>query len=316
MRMPRLKTPEVDAFYHLRSHVAGPPDWFPLQIPEVQEKFMQLLLKFLQAYCCELFSFVLMGNHYHLVLLVQAYRKLSRRELRRRAHLLFSSKKRWPRTKRQWKQFNRRLFDLSEFMKSLNQALAEWYNQNYDRQGPLMAGRFRSTLLTDLQAVLDCMIYVDLNPVRAGLVQRPEQWKYASAALRIQGEDQWLIPLQKVLPELQQASRRNEYKCRLYWRGAVATRDNQAVIPQAIVQAETARGFEQAGTYLKKQRAFSRGGVVGQAPVIRSWIRKLQDQGLYRRKRRPVVHLGGLFYSLIAPRPTRFEFWPHAISGG
>jgi hypothetical protein len=62
-------------------------------------------------------------------------------------------------------------------MRNIQSAFARWYNQTYDRRGRFWGGRFKSVYLQDSNAVLDCMLYVDLNPVRAGLVERPEDWK-------------------------------------------------------------------------------------------------------------------------------------------
>jgi hypothetical protein len=79
-------------------------------------------------------------------------------------------------TDEQWERFRQRLFDVSELMRNIQAAFARWYNRTYDRRGRFWADRFKSVYLEKGNAVLDCMLYVELNPVRAGLVERPEEW--------------------------------------------------------------------------------------------------------------------------------------------
>ncbi len=54
----------------------------------------------------------------------------------------------------------------------------EWFNQRFERRGHFWGGRFGSNLLADTDAVMDTMIYVELNAVRAGLVDSPELWEF------------------------------------------------------------------------------------------------------------------------------------------
>ncbi len=65
-----------------------------------------------------------------------------------------------------------RMHDVSEFMKSLKQRYTIWYNQNHDRYWTLWSERFKSTLVEDRgAALLFTAAYIDLNPVRAGMVE-------------------------------------------------------------------------------------------------------------------------------------------------
>ena len=78
------------------------------------------------------------------------------------------------------------------------------------------------------QAVQDALLYVELNAVRAGLVKRPEQWKWGSARWRLTGKDQDLIPLEELFPSDPGTDLYSSYRARLYYRGAVPTREDQA----------------------------------------------------------------------------------------
>ena len=71
-------------------------------------------------------------------------------------------------------------------MKVLNENIAKRANQEDDCTGHFWQARFKSQALLDEQAVLSCLAYVDLNPVRAAMAQTPEQSDHTSIQLRIE----------------------------------------------------------------------------------------------------------------------------------
>ena len=77
---------------------------------------------------------------------------------------------------------------------------------------------------------------MELNPVRAKLVEAPEQWEHGSSFCRSQGLDDWLMPLEEALPGLDSDSVKTDYRSRLYHRGAVAEEEGQGIIPRPAVR--------------------------------------------------------------------------------
>ncbi len=77
-------------------------------------------------------------------------------------------------------RFTYRMHDLGEFMKALLQRFTRWFNAKHERTGTLWESRFKSVLVEDGAAATTMAAYIDLNPVRAGMVADPAEYRWSS----------------------------------------------------------------------------------------------------------------------------------------
>jgi REP element-mobilizing transposase RayT len=77
-------------------------------------------------------------------------------------------------------RFIYRMHDLSEFMKTLLQRFTRWFNRTHERSGTLWEDRFKSVIVESGTAARTMAAYIDLNPVRAGMVEDPAEYRWSS----------------------------------------------------------------------------------------------------------------------------------------
>ena len=78
-------------------------------------------------------------------------------------------------------------------MKGLGQRYVQYINRTYRRSGTLWEGRFRSCLMAEEDYVLACYRYIEMNPVRAGMVEHPADYRWSSYRVNAQRERSTLI---------------------------------------------------------------------------------------------------------------------------
>jgi putative transposase len=80
-------------------------------------------------------------------------------------------------------------------MKELGERYSRYFNGEYSRSGTPWDGRYRAFVIEDERYLLTCLRYVELNPVRAGMVLRAEDYRWSSYAVHALGSSSdWLVP--------------------------------------------------------------------------------------------------------------------------
>jgi len=247
-----------------------------------------------------------MGNHYHTVVKFNKPFEVDSNELMRRAKILYpeDSVKLNAWNAEQWDKFRNRLFDVSEFMRNFQAAFARWFNATHERKGRFWGDRFKSTLLEDEKAVMDCLLYIELNPVRAGIVACPENYEGSSIFLREIGADQWLIPIKNLMFAKKRSDALRDYKAAMYYRGNVPGKEGRCTIPDYILRREEARGFTTSGAYRKRARHFVDGVVIGSEDFVRNHLDALRESGNYLRRKDPIKTKWGTAHTLREQRST------------
>ncbi len=82
---------------------------------------------------------------------------------------------------------------VGRLMKRLGQRYVQYVNRVYQRSGTLWEGRFKSCLTQEEQYVLGCYRYIELNPVRAGMVEHPADYPWTSYRINAQNEKSELV---------------------------------------------------------------------------------------------------------------------------
>ncbi|WP_019027187.1 transposase [Colwellia piezophila] len=159
------------------------------------------LLSLTQIFAIDVCAYAVMSNHTHIVLFVDVERakSWSMIEALERWHLLFKGTLLTHQYLRGDKLitplqqivaetaavYRARLMDISWFMRILNETIARRANIEDNCTGRFWEGRFKSQALLDEAALAACMVYVDLNPVRANIANTPETSAYTSIQQRI-----------------------------------------------------------------------------------------------------------------------------------
>jgi REP element-mobilizing transposase RayT len=199
-------------FYHCISRVVDRR--FVLGARE-KEKFRTLMRMYEKFSGCRVTSYCLMDNHFHLLLEVPPMPKngpsnsgLTDTELLQRISSLYNEAfvatvaKELADARKLVKaglaeesvvvaqiheRFTYRMHDLGEFMKGLLQRYTQWHNRVHERSGRLWEDRFKSVIVEDGVAARTMAAYIDLNPVRAGLVKDPAEYRWSSYGEAIGG---------------------------------------------------------------------------------------------------------------------------------
>jgi hypothetical protein len=223
------------------------------------------LLLLAGIFAIDIAAYAIMSNHYHVVLHIDQQRGLDwcDAEVIKRWHHLFRGSELSRRFSRgevldqaeqytlteQVTEWRQRLVSISWFMRCLNEPIARDANREDNVTGRFWEGRYSSQALLDEKALAACMVYVDLNPIRARLATTPETSAHTSVQRRIDKAQRTQIPTridqqpEQLLPFVGNPRndrpaglpfRLNDYLELVDWSGRILREDKKGAISEEL----------------------------------------------------------------------------------
>lgn len=297
MRQARLVRRHSEAVYHCVSRFVEKRYAFG----EPERRKFHSLMRRLEKFCgVQVLTYCLMSNHFHLLVRVPekgAMPALTEEVLRGLVPLIYRKQRRLDvlqeldrarqaleRGDASWMneilgRYERRRHDLSSFLKDLKQWFTQWYNHRNEREGTLWEGRFKSVLVENgEQALLTIAAYIDLNPVRAGLVDDPKDFRWSGYGEAVAGNSVARKGLCGLLKRTRYAMNRRitwadvgpKYRLLLYGHGEARAAD-------AVSGSRGRLGLSRAAVEAEENRS----GVLSVAEVLRGKVRYFCDGAVF-----------------------------------
>ncbi|MCG3193441.1 MAG: hypothetical protein DIJKHBIC_02693 [Thermoanaerobaculia bacterium] len=276
-------------FFHCISRVVDRR--FILGDPE-KETFRKILRACETFYGLKILTFCVMSNHFHILVEVPEPRELTEEEVLSRVAALYSPKfvcgvredldtfrqaGLEERAQALLASFTRRMWSLSNFMKSLKQRFSSLYNRNNQRSGTLWEERFKSIIVEgDESALLTMALYIDLNPIRAGLVSDPAEYRFCGYAEAVGGSEAAREGLRSLLSRRPRSWKivQAEYRRLLYSNGEESS-IRKGFTREQTADVEAREGHLPAGTALRHRiRYLSEGVILGSRVFIDGWLER------------------------------------------
>ena len=187
--MPRTaRVAPKDHAYHLLTRGNNRQDVF--EDEEDFRKYIDLLLRYKEKYHFKLYHYVMMTNHVHLVI-----------------------------------EPSEGGGDLSEIMKGINLTYALYYKRKYNHTGHFWQDRYKSIIISKDEYLLACGSYVELNPVRAKMVEDPKDYRWSSYQTYAYGKRDVLVDEHPIYLQLSEDEGARRKKYRQFVRGLLKEKE-------------------------------------------------------------------------------------------
>ena len=299
-RIPRMVIDDETTVYHVMSRTAL--DGFPLG--DIEKDFMlDLIRRYATLYFVEILGFCLMGNHFHILVKTLPEYKFTDQDIKKRYVGFYGEERVFSDGLVQ--SLRTKLSSLSEFVREIKVGFARYFNKRHHRRGYFWGDRFKSVIVDKGETLINCLAYIDLNPLRAGIVSRPEEYRWNSLGYHVQtkNRDNFLstdfgLKEFNVKSEKERVRRYRRY---VYEAGAVdrPEKGKTKVIGDRILEKERKREFELSRNdrFRYRTRYFTDSGIIGSKEFVAANYQRFKHLffSKHEKKPKPVKGLDGMY---------------------
>jgi len=233
-------------------------------------------------YCgVQILTYAILSNHFHLLVYVPKREEVTDAELLRRYRVLYPRPTPYQTARLDairaelrhdgpeavsWRRRQLALMgDISPYMKLLKQRFSIWFNKTHGRFGTLWSERFKSALIEVRKHALQTVAaYIDLNPVRAGLVSDPMKYRFCGYAEAVAGDPAAQLGLRSIMGGRDWSEAQARYREVIFGTGAGPRNGAMIITTESFQRVVRERGRLPLATILRcRLRYFSDGAVLG-----------------------------------------------------
>jgi len=299
-RTRRLVNGGEKTAYHVMSRTAL--NGFPFGDVE-KDELVKIIKKFSNLFFVEVFGFCIMGNHFHLLIQMFPEHNYKDEEIRKRCKAHYGED--FEVSDEQVGDYRVKLSSLANYMKEIKQAFSWYYNQRHNRRGTLWGERFKSVIVEKGETLINCLAYIDLNPLRAGIVNRPENYRWNSLSYHIQTNNQDnFLSTDFGLKEFNVKSEKERirrYRRYAYEAGALnrPEKGKSKVIGDRVLEKERKREFElsRSDRFRSRTRYFTDSGIIGSKEFVSENYQRFKNifSSKHEKKPKPIKGLYGIY---------------------
>ena len=299
-RISRMVINDETTVYHVMSRTAL--DGFPLG--DIEKDFMiDLIKRYSGLYFVEILGVCIMGNHFHLLVKTLPEYKFTDQDIKKCYVDFYGDDRVF--TDELIPSLRAKLSSLSEFIREIKVGFARYYNKRHNRRGYFWGDRFKSVIVDKGETLINCLAYIDLNPLRAGIVSRPEDYRWNSLGYHVQtnNRDNFLSTDfgLKEFNVKSEKERIRRYRRYIYEAGAINRPEKGKVklIGDRILEKERNREFElsRSDRFRYRTRYFTDSGIIGSKEFVSTNYQRFKHlfYSKHEKKPRPVKGLAGMY---------------------
>jgi len=272
---------------------------FPLGAGE-KDFLLELIKRLSKLYLTEILGFCLMGNHFHLLVKMLPESDFGDQDVKKRCREFYGPDYVFP--EGHLPHFRIKLDSLSEFVRDIKVNFTRYYNRRHNRRGYFWGDRFKSVIVDKGETLVNCLAYIDLNPLRAGVVKKPEEYRWSSIGYHMQrsNKDDFLST-DFGLQEFNVKDEKERYRRYMYNAGCIDRPDKGKVkiIDPRLMKKEKRKDFKitQASRLRYRTRYFTDSGIIGSRAFVAGHYQRFKDHFQTKNEKipKPIQGLSGIY---------------------